>query len=448
MKRYITIMLSMLLMLSVIIPSEVKAEDSIKVYIDGELIDFSVDPIIKNGTTLVPFRTIFEELDMIVDWNPTTRKVTGKKNGLIIDLFIGDKKAYVNGKSITLSVAPEVVKGSTMVPLRFLGEASGQKVEWDGNNKTVLIATNKDPNFRLFNAIMGHDLEKVVESLNAGADPNNTEFHGHSYLGWIMPYMWYTEPDYTNHINMVKALLEAGADPNAIDEQGGSVMYQAISHGSVETVKLLIDYGADLNAGSSTGATPLEYAREKSRLYTDLDESSRQNLELIISFLENPDQNITSLVKIESIKDLENYYNKAYSALDTPMGIWRFEYKIDKNTSSIFRHDYWIQVDWSGCSPYEIEYSIEYTNEEKGETIELLKNFQEDIAKIAFSYFPDKKFTGGFYSSYYKYPNLKVGYNSIRFLTWVNYTNTVLLDYYEANITQFHWDSFIDDYVF
>ncbi|MHC2183257.1 MULTISPECIES: stalk domain-containing protein [unclassified Paenibacillus] len=30
-----------------------------------------------------------------------------------------------------------------MVPLRFVGEALGEKIEWDGDSRSVLISTDK-----------------------------------------------------------------------------------------------------------------------------------------------------------------------------------------------------------------------------------------------------------------------------------------------------------------
>ncbi len=40
----------------------------VKVYINDKLIDFDQDPVIIDGSTLVPLRKIFEELGATVDW--------------------------------------------------------------------------------------------------------------------------------------------------------------------------------------------------------------------------------------------------------------------------------------------------------------------------------------------------------------------------------------------
>lgn len=113
-----------------------KEKKPVEVYIDGERIPFSVQPIIESGATLVPFRPIFEKMGLKVDWDAKTRTVTGTKqteNGEFkIKLIVGSQKAEVSpNKVINLQVAPRIINGSTMIPLRFVGEASSYKVFWD-----------------------------------------------------------------------------------------------------------------------------------------------------------------------------------------------------------------------------------------------------------------------------------------------------------------------------
>ena len=52
-------------------------------------------------------------------------------------LTVDKKAAKVNGKEVTLDAAPFVVSGRTLVPLRFIGEALGAKIEWDGNARKI-----------------------------------------------------------------------------------------------------------------------------------------------------------------------------------------------------------------------------------------------------------------------------------------------------------------------
>lgn len=120
---------------------EKNSNKTIEVYIDGEPTSFSVDPVIVDGSTLVQFRPLFEQFGLEVGWEQATRTVTGTKEKLEIKLSIDSKTASVGGQTVSLPTAPILMQGNTMVPLRFIGEATGRKVVWDGLNRTININT-------------------------------------------------------------------------------------------------------------------------------------------------------------------------------------------------------------------------------------------------------------------------------------------------------------------
>ncbi|HOQ01890.1 MAG TPA: copper amine oxidase N-terminal domain-containing protein [Acetivibrio sp.] len=102
--------------------------------------NLEVAPYIVNGRTLVPFRTIFEELGYDIVWDDATKTITASYKGNVIKLVINNNKAIVNGKEVILDVAPEIVKSRTVVPLRFVAENSGSFVNWDPNEKSISIS--------------------------------------------------------------------------------------------------------------------------------------------------------------------------------------------------------------------------------------------------------------------------------------------------------------------
>ncbi len=63
------------------------------------------------------------------------------------------------------------------------------------------------------------------------------------------------------YYNVVKKLLEMGADPNKVCEY--VPLNQAIEDEWIEGVRLLLKYGADPEIDDSFGSTPMEEAREK-----------------------------------------------------------------------------------------------------------------------------------------------------------------------------------------
>ncbi|MGG2197545.1 stalk domain-containing protein [Paenibacillus validus] len=124
--------------------SAVHAEgDDIKVYLHGKLQSYEQPPLIKDGSTMVPMRAIFETLGATVKWDGENQIIDALKGTTSIRLQIGWKGAYIGQDKIDLDIAPEIINGSTMVPLRFIGEALGEKIEWDGDTRSVLISTDK-----------------------------------------------------------------------------------------------------------------------------------------------------------------------------------------------------------------------------------------------------------------------------------------------------------------
>jgi hypothetical protein len=116
--------------------------DEITVMIDGKEQRYSQTPVINQGRTMVPMRSIFETLGATVAWDGKTETVTAKKGSTTVVLKIGSKTAYVNNKKITIDAAPVILnKKTTMVPIRFISQALGTKLNYDSKLKIVEIAT-------------------------------------------------------------------------------------------------------------------------------------------------------------------------------------------------------------------------------------------------------------------------------------------------------------------
>lgn len=113
------------------------SERGIAVLLNGKKIEFDVAPAIESGRTLVPVRAIFEELGMEVSYDDGA--IAAKKEGLAIDLSVDSDIAFVNGEQKTLDVPSRIVDSRTLVPLRFIGEATGLFVDYISDVKTVVM---------------------------------------------------------------------------------------------------------------------------------------------------------------------------------------------------------------------------------------------------------------------------------------------------------------------
>ncbi len=122
--------------------SAVSAQDEkITVNLNGETLNFDVEPIIENDRTLVPFRTIFEKLDCAVSYSEYDGEqvVTAERGSSYISLTIGEKTMFADGEEITLDVAPKVVNDRTLIPLRAVSESLDCRVDWLDDTNTVAI---------------------------------------------------------------------------------------------------------------------------------------------------------------------------------------------------------------------------------------------------------------------------------------------------------------------
>ncbi|NPV27271.1 MAG: hypothetical protein HPY81_07495 [Firmicutes bacterium] len=102
-------------------------QDNVKVLLGNSMLTFETPPVIENGRVLVPMRAIFEELGATVTWNDKSQTVVGIRNEKKISLSIGDLSAEVNGNKVPLDVPAKLINNQTMVPLRFISEALGER---------------------------------------------------------------------------------------------------------------------------------------------------------------------------------------------------------------------------------------------------------------------------------------------------------------------------------
>ena len=101
-------------------------------------------PVIKNNRTLLPIRAIIEALGGSVSWDATEKKVTVTLGSTTIELWIGKLIAKINSvdtpiDSTNSKVVPEIINGRTMLPLRFVTENLGAKVDWEPSTQTITI---------------------------------------------------------------------------------------------------------------------------------------------------------------------------------------------------------------------------------------------------------------------------------------------------------------------
>lgn len=137
------------------------------VYVNGNLLMPDVAPVLTEGRTMVPLRSIFEALSISVVWHEDIQAVTAEKEGIKLELLLGSNTAVVNGQMKELDVPAKLIRGRTMVPLRFISESYGWTVYWDEITNSVFVASkgNEGLIWRTLDAAYG---KRGKESLDYG----------------------------------------------------------------------------------------------------------------------------------------------------------------------------------------------------------------------------------------------------------------------------------------
>jgi hypothetical protein len=116
------------------------AAGPVTVTVNGNQVNLSPAPTERAGRVFVPLRGVFENLGASVVYASGQINATGR--GHTVSLKIGSQQATVDGQQQNLDVAPFIIGASTYVPLRFVSQALGATVNYDGSNNLVAISTN------------------------------------------------------------------------------------------------------------------------------------------------------------------------------------------------------------------------------------------------------------------------------------------------------------------
>ncbi|HWQ22255.1 MAG TPA: stalk domain-containing protein [Clostridia bacterium] len=112
--------------------------------IDGRQTALDAAPAIRNGRTFLPVRAIVEAFGGTIAWHAELRVISISLNGRGISLQIGNQQAYVDGIQTPVdasdsNVVPIVISGRTFLPIRFVAESLGLRVEWNPATQTVTV---------------------------------------------------------------------------------------------------------------------------------------------------------------------------------------------------------------------------------------------------------------------------------------------------------------------
>jgi len=167
---------------------------SVSATFNGKAITFSEQPLLSHGRLLVPYRPIAEAIGAVVGYEAATKTVKVTKGTNTYLLPLESKTATLNGVPVALDEPARVVKGVTMVPIRFVSENLGVDVKYDAAKQTVSLQSTNKPSLRILgptkDAILYTDKVKVgvavfnhaLTDFRTHMEPHEGQGHVHIWL--------------------------------------------------------------------------------------------------------------------------------------------------------------------------------------------------------------------------------------------------------------------------
>lgn len=177
-------------------------------------------PYSSGGRVFVPFRGVGEALGAKVDYKNNI--VSFKKGDISIQLTIGSNVAVVNSKNVIMDVAATAKSGRTYVPLRFISENLGEKVEWDSIGNWVWIGSKEILDIK--DKAKSESLEPLREKYFSGA------------------YDYYMNDAYTKQISKTNYIIDVNQLPLKIDQYLTIYDIWPVNQGEYQGLKVRASY--------------------------------------------------------------------------------------------------------------------------------------------------------------------------------------------------------------
>lgn len=116
-------------------------ETPVCVTVNGHYLKTDSQAFLEKGYTMIPIRAVSDALCAdSVEWNGKESCATISRDGTALQISKNSKTAWVNGRKTTLDTAAVIRNDRFYVPIRFVAETFGTKVDWDKNSYTVLLS--------------------------------------------------------------------------------------------------------------------------------------------------------------------------------------------------------------------------------------------------------------------------------------------------------------------
>jgi 3D (Asp-Asp-Asp) domain-containing protein len=158
----------------------------VKIQVNENLLPFpDAQPFVDDTNRLqIPIRVLSQKLELETSWehNEQAIKINLKNNSHSLSFTTGERTALVNGRSISLNSAPQMVNETAYIPFRDLAEALNIRVQWDSKNRIAIL--NQDGNYHAPSWYApSYKILQGTATAYTGSASENGKFEGSDYFG-------------------------------------------------------------------------------------------------------------------------------------------------------------------------------------------------------------------------------------------------------------------------
>ncbi|EJW20202.1 putative E3 ubiquitin-protein ligase HerC [Paenibacillus alvei DSM 29] len=124
----------------------VPVQRAVALALNGEAVKLNNGVVIRKDQAFVPIRSIFEKLGAAIKYDEESKVVTISRSNagtgsaeLTIVVNYKTGTTTLNGKEVQLENKPFAIKGTSYLPLRFISEKLGAKVDWSQKEDKISI---------------------------------------------------------------------------------------------------------------------------------------------------------------------------------------------------------------------------------------------------------------------------------------------------------------------
>lgn len=195
-----------------------------------------------DGVTLLPLRYIAEWFGATVHYQQTDGAIRIEVHEHVVQLTPGQSIGHIDGRAVSLLVPAQVREDRTYVPVRFLAEALGARVDPHYGTEMQLQAIS---------IRVPSSGEVLLVRVAPAQSPAPLTASGQAL---------FTAVDRNDTATLTRLLDTEPALTHARDAQGNTPLLRAIARGSQPVARLLLNRQPEINAENQAGQTALHLA--------------------------------------------------------------------------------------------------------------------------------------------------------------------------------------------